>query len=468
MDDSLVKVLHHVEELEAAHACRNLMGRFVYYNATFRNREILPLWSERADSRIDMPWGWYSGRQGVEDYLEEQRDRHEQDSAVWLKGVMKIHELDTEVIEVAADGRTAKGVWISPGHDTSMKNWAPIGEWRWCKYAVDFIKEGGEWKLWKLFLHPLFKNSYYTSWVKTEQPKPEDYPYKKARPKEAPDWAYSPTAIYPADKPEPPLPCGVASGRETPDTAASPAIAPEQLRHRLDRMQAVQDCRNLMGEYSLLHTAYRNKEYVKLWANREDCVLLMPWAAYFGKTGVDKCYLIDHGDRDDEGAEENPQLHGGMFMHCMDTEIIEVAEDGATARGIWLDPGHETYNRFVRPEGEPGHLPATPGAWEEAIPNSDWCWGKYLVNFIKEGGVWKFWQMQLYPLARQSFYRCWTHMRPYERPEFMAGSNLPEPIWEYGEEQIYPPNRPDPPVPYQTFDMAVHGIMAQYERGGEQ
>ena len=129
-------------------------------------------------------------------------------------------------------------------------------------------------------------------------------------------------------------------------------ITREELQFRLDRMQAVQDCRNLMGDYSLLHTAYRNKEYCRLWANRDDCVLLMPWGGYFGKAGVEKCYLVDHGDRDDENADGNPQLHGGMFMHCMDIEIIEVAEDGMTARGIWLDPGHETPIHFIGMTGQ--------------------------------------------------------------------------------------------------------------------
>jgi len=245
-------------------------------------------------------------------------------------------------------------------------------------------------------------------------------------------------------------------------------ITAEELERRLDRMQAVQDCRNLMGIYSLLHTAYRNIEYCKYWANRDDDVLLMPWGAYYGIEGVKKCYLEDHGDRDDMDADDNPQLHGGMFMHCMDTEVLEIAEDGQTARGIWLDPGHETYIRFPNGADDLCEKPLTPGAWDEGIPNTDWCWGKYLVNFIREDGVWKFWQMQLFPLARQSFYRCWTHNKPYEGHKFAMGDPLPEDIWEYNENLVYPANRPEPPKPYKTFDMSIHGILAQYDAGKEE
>jgi hypothetical protein len=57
------------------------------------------------------------------------------------------------VIEIAGDGKTAKGTWYSiglnvtpnvgaDGKTTVRSHWAPE------KYAVDFIKEDGKWKIW--------------------------------------------------------------------------------------------------------------------------------------------------------------------------------------------------------------------------------------------------------------------------------------------------------------------------------
>jgi hypothetical protein len=57
------------------------------------------------------------------------------------------------VIEIAGDGKTAKGLWYSiglnvrpaiaaDGKATISTHWAPE------KYAVDFIKENGKWKIW--------------------------------------------------------------------------------------------------------------------------------------------------------------------------------------------------------------------------------------------------------------------------------------------------------------------------------
>jgi len=35
---------------------------------------------------------------------------------------------------------------------------------------------------------------------------------------------------------------------------------------QIERLQALQDCRNLMGKYSYYHAASRNIDYVELWA----------------------------------------------------------------------------------------------------------------------------------------------------------------------------------------------------------
>ena len=51
----------------------------------------------------------------------------------------------------------------------------------------------------------------------------------------------------------------------------------EELKLGFERMAAAQACRNLMGKYSYLHTAMRHREYVGLWADREDDLLVMPW-----------------------------------------------------------------------------------------------------------------------------------------------------------------------------------------------
>jgi len=68
-------------------------------------------------------------------------------------GMFQMHTLTTPIIEVAEDGQTAKGMWYTPGmvggvdRDGRLRN-----EWLWEKYAVDFIKEDGQWKFWHILV----------------------------------------------------------------------------------------------------------------------------------------------------------------------------------------------------------------------------------------------------------------------------------------------------------------------------
>ena len=62
---------------------------------------------------------------------------------------------ETPVIEVAGDGKTAKGIWYSIGigvrpNVNSDGTYTKSTSWMWEKYAVDFIKEDGKWKIWHL------------------------------------------------------------------------------------------------------------------------------------------------------------------------------------------------------------------------------------------------------------------------------------------------------------------------------
>ncbi len=58
------------------------------------------------------------------------------------------------IIEVAGDGKTAKGMWNSngPGLNTSVRDGKLVvsGMWFWRSYYVDFVKEEGKWKIWHI------------------------------------------------------------------------------------------------------------------------------------------------------------------------------------------------------------------------------------------------------------------------------------------------------------------------------
>ncbi len=79
-------------------------------------------------------------------------------------GLMIEHTLTTGIIEVADDRETAKGVWISPGHETFPMGDLPKPHWSWGRYAVDFVREDGKWKIWHLHVLTTFRTPYDTDW----------------------------------------------------------------------------------------------------------------------------------------------------------------------------------------------------------------------------------------------------------------------------------------------------------------
>ena len=218
----------------------------------------------------------------------------------------------------------------------------------------------------------------------------------------------------------------------------------EQLTLKLERLEAVQACRNLMGKYSYYHTAFRNKEYIDLWAKRDDDLLVMPWGSYKGFEGVKACYLKDHGDRNEPGMLDT--LKGAVMMHEMDTEVIEVAADGKTAKGAWISPGHETY--------VDGQVPGRPDETGDGKAHAEWCWGKYAVDFIKDAdGQWKIWHMRLYPLFKCEYGTSWVDAEQPTADEFAftrAEKNVS--MWTYSPNEVYPANEPAIPWPYMSFD----------------
>ena len=212
----------------------------------------------------------------------------------------------------------------------------------------------------------------------------------------------------------------------------------EELQLQVERAQAVTECANLMSRYVYYHAAFRHKDYVKFWAQREDDILEMPWGKYIGYESVKKCYLEHHFDRGDEGAEE--KMQGAVFFHQLDTPVIVVAEDGKTARGTWWSPGHETFPRHDKLEGQ------------AAI----WAYSKYGADFIKEADGWKIWRMRIYPMLKTPVGTSWTQCTEFSGPmnlDEFPKTDLPctdEP-WYMSRHSVYPADQPEPPVPYGTY-----------------
>ena len=130
-----------------------IMGIYPYYGMANMHSELMKkIWSKnQPDIRI------YLGEQGYwegPDALKRVRlivDSPEEEKEIQEKsvGMMAMHCPVCPVIEVAGDGKTAKGVWIGLGllAMKDRKTGEPTGAYEWDKYGIDFIKEEINYKL---------------------------------------------------------------------------------------------------------------------------------------------------------------------------------------------------------------------------------------------------------------------------------------------------------------------------------
>jgi hypothetical protein len=104
-----------IARVEAMLEIQNVMGRYSYWHTANMHRECLSLFALKTPGvRAEMMWGVYEGPESLERLYPGFHAWADGDA----KGKMHMHALATPVIEVGADLQTAKGTWISPGHET--------------------------------------------------------------------------------------------------------------------------------------------------------------------------------------------------------------------------------------------------------------------------------------------------------------------------------------------------------------
>lgn len=149
---------------------RKLINRRSYYIANdWRRRELDELWVQdkalRKSATFGGNWGYYIGMDEITRWYVLEHNQHEYDalkrfsdanSAVEYdkknlrKGLMILHPINTPLIKIAGDGKTARGMFYSIGVEC---HGAPDGGeayWMNEKVAADFVKENGRWYIWHM------------------------------------------------------------------------------------------------------------------------------------------------------------------------------------------------------------------------------------------------------------------------------------------------------------------------------
>ena len=160
----------------------------------------------------------------------------------------------------------------------------------------------------------------------------------------------------------------------------------------------IQAVENLMSRHVLYHCYGEHRaEMEEIWvqepANQATASFGQNQGCYVGYDAIWEAYVEGHDSNWLETAksyaaqqgidvsgmtdEEIMETYGGMgqlLLHVTTTAIIEVAEDGQTAKGYWYSPG------MIAESGQ----------------SANSIWEAYGADFIKENGEWKLWHLHMY------------------------------------------------------------------------
>ena len=166
---------------------QNVMSRHAYYHGAGHHlQELRNIWVKEdgawaATASFGQNHGYWVGIERIKQYYGELNEKNRKKNLVMVSrlhpevaiaeenegvGSMIMHTLTTPIIEVAGDGKTAKGMWYSPGQVTEVgEDGKPMAMWMWEKYGADLVKEDGKWKLWHIHMYTDFAVPPGKSWI---------------------------------------------------------------------------------------------------------------------------------------------------------------------------------------------------------------------------------------------------------------------------------------------------------------
>lgn len=167
MSEMILK--QEISRWEAQRTIKNLMGKYVLTMLLEEREEAYDrFWSGREDVCLGVNEGWYAGAEAIRGYYAAQARRTAAESELLTSlfpekvadlspeqkygiGHLDNRPVSTPVIVVAGDGETAKGMWTSMGCYTCFDpEFGPQSHWNWSVFAVDFVKENMNWRIWHM------------------------------------------------------------------------------------------------------------------------------------------------------------------------------------------------------------------------------------------------------------------------------------------------------------------------------
>lgn len=270
-----------------------------------------------------------------------------------------------------------------------------------------------------------------------------------------------------------------AAAAEPPADAGRIAALEARLAELTTRLEAADrtaerardrgEIENLFAHYMYLHNSFQDERIKPLWVKRGTPGVSAQYSNVGVYTDYDKIMAYHSG---------RPSPVGKLILHYLTTPMIEVASDGATAKGVWIAAGVES---GLMSKEQAAQAPAFLFEKGEASGNevhgkrvwAHWVQMQYALDFIHEDGGWRIWHFRCFELSRARFDQNWIataaevqdsaknatfnadlmYLGNDGRPVFMPKPDgAPKSLaYPYRPDAAIEPDNPPLPVPYRTF-----------------
>lgn len=232
--------------------------------------------------------------------------------------------------------------------------------------------------------------------------------------------------------------------------AAELAARISALEARLARAEGRNALQNLFSNYMHLHNGYEDDKIIDMWVKPGTPGMR---AQYSNKGIYTRWESITAYHRG------RPKPVGKLLLHYTTTPSIQVAEDGRSARGIWIVAGVESGLT------DPAQAANAPDfLYEKDLVNGQKVWAhwvaqKYEVHGLLQDGEWKIWRLRSFEVYRAPYGRNWIDFAACNetKPELQQ---FHENIAYFGEDGM-PVWMPDTDLPAADFYQAYSTQTAQ-------
>ena len=178
LEKAIARLDQRTQAGEDRAAVENLFSQYMYLHNAFRDTEIIDLWVKKGTPGVRAQYS----NNGVYTNWETITFYHSNRPAP--KGKLIVHYTTTPMIQVASDGKTAKGLWVVSGVESGLTDpeiakhtpeylYDPgqvEGKRVWqhqvlVKYGVDFLKQDGKWKIWHFHCFEICRSPLKLGWI---------------------------------------------------------------------------------------------------------------------------------------------------------------------------------------------------------------------------------------------------------------------------------------------------------------